>query len=227
MITIRKSEQRGHHTGSWLDSWHSFSFASYHDPRQMGVSALRVINQDVIKPFTGFGPHPHDNMEILTYVLRGAVSHADSMGTKARIGAGEFQLMSAGTGITHSEYNREPGVLELLQIWLFPNVENATPRYQQELFADSKGLRLVVSPDGAEGSLQIRQDARIYRGRLQAADDLTHELQARTGYVQLIKGQLTLNGQLLQPGDGAEIRATTALEFKALQDAEFLLFDLP
>jgi len=227
MITIRKSEDRGHMTGSWLDSYHSFSFSSYQDPRHMGVSALRVINQDVIKPFTGFGLHPHNNMEILTYVLRGAVSHTDSMGNKARIAAGEFQLMSAGTGITHSEYNRDAGELELLQIWLFPNVENATPRYQQELFADSKGLRLVVSPDGAEGSLQIRQDARIYRGRLQAADDLTHELQARTGYVQLIKGQLTLNGQLLQPGDGAEIRATTALEFKALQDAEFLLFDLP
>ena len=227
MITIRKSEDRGHVTGSWLDSYFSFSFASYHDPRHMGVSALRVINQDVIKPFTGFGLHPHDNMEILTYVLRGAVSHTDSMGNKARIAAGEFQLMSAGTGITHSEYNREAGELELLQIWLFPNVENAKPRYQQELFADSPGLRLVVSPDGAEGSLQIRQDARIYRGRLAGAQAATHELAGNAGYVQLIKGQLSLNGQLLQAGDGAEIQTTAALELQALQDSEFLLFDLP
>jgi redox-sensitive bicupin YhaK (pirin superfamily) len=227
MITIRKSEDRGHVTGSWLDSYFSFSFASYHDPRHMGVSALRVINQDVIKPFTGFGLHPHDNMEILTYVLRGAVSHTDSMGNKARIAAGELQLMSAGTGITHSEYNREAGELELLQIWLFPNVENATPRYQQELFADSQGLRLVVSPDGAGGSLQIRQDARIYRGRLADAEAASHELTGNAGYVQLIKGQLSLNGQLLQAGDGAEIQATRALEMQALQDSEFLLFDLP
>lgn len=226
MITIRNSEDRGHATGSWLDSYHSFSFASYHDPRHMGVSALRVINQDVIKPFTGFGMHPHDNMEILTYVLRGAVSHADSMGNKARINAGEFQLMSAGTGITHSEYNREAGDLELLQIWLFPNVRNAEPRYQQQLFDDSPGLRLVVSPDGAEGSLQIRQDARIYRGRLEAAATTRQELQGTAGYVQLIKGQLRLNGELLQPGDGAEIK-NTGLVFEALDDTEFLLFDLP
>lgn len=227
MISIRKSEQRGHHTGSWLDSWHSFSFATYHDPRHMGVSALRVINQDVIKPFTGFGPHPHDNMEILTYVLRGAVSHADSMGNKARISAGEFQLMSAGTGITHSEYNREPGVLELLQIWLFPNVDNAEPRYQQQLFADSPGLRLVVSPDGAEGSLQIRQDARIYRGRLGSAEGAEPVLQGRTAWVQVISGQLSLDDELLQAGDGAEARGSSVLHLRALQDTEFLLFDLP
>ena len=227
MIDVRPFASLGAADHGWLNARHHFSFASYHDANRMGWGPIRVWNDDTIAPNTGFPPHPHADMEIVTYVREGAITHQDSLGNKGRTIAGDVQVMSAGTGITHSEYNRDAGELELLQIWLFPNVENATPRYQQELFADSKGLRLVVSPDGAEGSLQIRQDARIYRGRLQAADDLTHELQARTGYVQLIKGQLTLNGQLLQPGDGAEIRATTALEFKALQDAEFLLFDLP
>lgn len=227
MITIRKSEDRGHARFGWLDTWHTFSFSSYQDPRFMGVSALRVINQDTVAPRTGFPPHPHDNMEILTYVLRGAISHRDSMGNEQRVPAGEFQLMSAGTGITHSEYNRDAELLELLQIWLYPNVQNSEPGYQQKRFADADGLQLVVSPDGDDGSLIIRQDARIWRGRLRSGHQSAHTLAGRNAWVQLISGQLHVNGNLLQSGDGAGIRGEDTLELTALTDTEFLLFDLP
>lgn len=227
MIHIRKSEDRGHAHHGWLDSWHSFSFASYQDPRHMGLSALRVINQDIIKPATGFPQHPHDNMEILTYVLRGAVSHRDSMGSEARVSAGEFQLMSAGTGITHSEYNMGAKDLELLQIWLFPNVRDASPRYQQKRFDDSDGLQLVVSPDGADGSLEIRQDARIHRGRLSGAASLEHDMLGSNAWVQVISGELRLNDHILQAGDGAAATHEPRLAITAHTDTEFLLFDLP
>lgn len=227
MIQIRKSEDRGHAGFGWLDTWHSFSFSSYYDPRHMGVSALRVINQDTIGGNAGFPPHSHDNMEILTYVLRGGISHRDSMGNEERIPAGEFQLMSAGTGVTHSEYNRDDTPMELLQIWLHPNVQDAEPRYQQKRFADVYGLQLVVSPDGQDDSLQIRQDARIYRGRLEAGAEARHELIGKSGYVQVIRGELRLNDSILQAGDGAESSKETSLELVAHTDAEFLLFDLP
>lgn len=228
MISKRNSEDRGHAGFGWLDTWHTFSFSSYQDPRHMGVSALRVINQDIINARTGFPAHSHDNMEILTYVLRGAVSHRDSMGNEARVPAGEFQLMSAGTGVTHSEYNLDSEPLELLQIWLFPNVENADPRYQQKRFADDvSGLQLVVSPDGADDSLEIRQDARIYRGQVKSGQDVAHTLSGRAGYVQVIRGEITVNGTILQDGDGAEIGQETRLEFSAHKDSEFLFFDLP
>lgn len=226
MITIRKSDDRGHARFGWLDTWHTFSFSSYQDPRFMGISALRVINQDVIAPHTGFPAHGHDNMEILTYVLRGAVSHRDSMGNEQKVPAGEFQLMSAGTGVTHSEYNRESEPLELLQIWLYPNVRNSEPGYQQKRFADAEGLQLVVSPDGADGSLVIRQDARIWRGHLSAGTSASHTLAGRTAWIQVIKGQLHANGELLQEGDGAEVSDAT-IELLALTGTEFLLFDLP
>lgn len=226
MITIRKSDDRGHARFGWLDTLHTFSFASYHDPRHMGVSALRVINQDVVAPHTGFPAHGHDNMEILTYVLRGAVSHRDSMGNEQKVTAGEFQLMSAGTGVTHSEYNREHDALELLQIWLYPNARNTEPGYQQKRFADVDGLQLVVSPDGTDGSLVIRQDARIWRGRLTGTTSASHALTGQAAWLQVIKGQLHANGELLQAGDGASITGTT-IELLALTDTEFLLFDLP
>lgn len=227
MITIRKSEDRGHAGFGWLDTWHTFSFSSYQDSRFMGVSALRVINQDIVAPRTGFPPHPHDNMEILTYVLRGAVSHRDSMGNEQRVPAGEFQLMSAGTGVTHSEYNRDAGPLELLQIWLYPNVQNSEPGYQQKRFDDGEGLQLVVSPDGANGSLVIRQNARIWRGQLRAGQDTSHTLIGSTVWVQVVSGQIHVNDRLLQSGDGAEIRDDPSLDFTALTDTEFLMFDLP
>jgi redox-sensitive bicupin YhaK (pirin superfamily) len=227
MITLRKAETRGHAGFGWLDTWHTFSFSSWQDPRYMGVSALRVINQDVVKPATGFPMHGHDNMEILTYVLRGAVSHRDSMGNQARVAAGEFQLMSAGTGITHAEYNMGASDLELLQIWLYPNVQDAEPTYQQKRFDEVSGLQLVVSPDGADDSLHIRQDARIYRGRLAAGESVTHTLAGKAAYMQVITGELRLNDNILQAGDGAEADSSTALAFVAHTDTEFLLFDLP
>jgi redox-sensitive bicupin YhaK (pirin superfamily) len=227
MIQIRKSETRGHAGFSWLDTYHTFSFSSWQDPRHMGVSALRVINQDTVKPATGFPMHGHDNMEILTYVLRGAISHRDSMGNQARVSAGEFQLMSAGTGVTHSEYNMGAADLELLQIWLFPNVQDAEPTYQQKRFDAAEGLQLVVSPDGADDSLRIRQDARIYRGQLKAGQTVTHTLTGRASYMQVIKGEVRLNDNILQAGDGAETDNSAALVFTASSDTEFLLFDLP
>lgn len=227
MITLRKSDDRGHARFGWLDTWHTFSFASYHDPRFMGHSALRVINQDTVAPHSGFPAHPHDNMEILTYVLRGAISHRDSMGNEQRISAGEFQLMSAGTGITHSEFNREAEPLEFLQIWLYPNAENGEPGYQQKRFAEHNGLQLVVSPDGDTGSLVIRQDARIWRGRLAASTETVHVLQGTSAWIQMISGQLHVDGELLQTGDGAAIRHLRQLGLLALTHCEFLLFDLP
>lgn len=227
MITIRNSEDRGHNMLSWLESWHTFSFSSYQDPRFMNSSVLRVINQDIVAPRTGFPPHPHDNMEILTYVLRGAITHRDSMGNEARLPPGEFQLMSAGTGITHSEYNRDAEPLELLQIWLYPNVQNTEPGYQQKRFPSVHGLQLVVSPDGEQDSLRIRQKARIWHGRLQAGTKAAHRMAGSTAWVQQIRGEITVNGAVVQAGDGAEITQEKMLEISAHNDSEFLLFDLP
>jgi redox-sensitive bicupin YhaK (pirin superfamily) len=227
MITVRRSEERGHDVSGWLDTWHTFSFASYQDPQHMGVSVLRVINQDVVAPGTGFPPHRHDNMEILTYVLRGAVSHRDSMGNEVKVGAGEFQLMSAGTGITHSEYNRGSEELELLQIWIYPNVHNTEPGYQQKRFPDTETLQLVASPDGANDSLRIRQKARIWRGRLSAGHRARHTMVGKTAWVQQIRGSLDVDDTTLHDGDGVEVNQEPLLQFRAQSDSEFLLFDLP
>ncbi len=232
MITVRKSEDRGHVSFGWLNARHSFSFGSYYDPRHAGHSALRVINQDIVKPGTGFPPHSHDNMEILTLVLRGAITHRDSMGNEARLPAGEFQLMSAGTGVTHSEYNRDADTLELLQIWLYPDVENAEPRYQQKRFPEEKGLQLVVSPDGEKDSLLIRQQARIYHGRFDAAQESVHTLAGKRAWIQVIKGEILANDSILQDGDGAALDfgkepGETLVTLRANRDSEFLFFDLP
>jgi redox-sensitive bicupin YhaK (pirin superfamily) len=228
MIIVRRSEERGHAATGWLDTRHTFSFASYQDPQHMGVSVLRVINQDIVAPGTGFAPHRHDNMEILTHVLRGAVSHRDSMGNEVKVEAGEFQLMSAGTGVTHSEYNRGSEELELLQIWLYPNAHNTEPGYQQKRFPDVETLQLVVSPDGANDSLRIRQKARIWRGHLAAGQHAEHRLEGKNGWVQMIRGSLGLDATTtLHDGDGAAIHAEPVLTFHAQAESEFLLFDLP
>lgn len=229
MIRIRPSNERGRVNMGWLNARHSFSFGSYYDPKHMGVSALRVINQDIIAPGGGFGQHGHDNMEILTYVLRGTLSHTDTLGNRAEIRAGELQLMSAGTGIQHSEMNAGHDEVELLQIWLFPNQQNATPRYDQKTFPRTLGLTRVVAPDGRDtDALPIRQDAEIYRGLLDR--DTVVQLPLATGrraWVQVIQGPLSVNGQVLAGGDGAEISAESAVHFEAAQAAEFLYFDLP
>lgn len=232
MITLRKSASRGYADLGWLKSWHTFSFASYHDPRFIHSSCLRVINQDIVQAGGGFPPHPHDNMEILTYILRGAISHRDSMGNEARISAGEFQLMSAGTGVTHSEFNRDNGDLELLQIWLLTNQRNAEPSYQQKRFAPKNGLQLVVSPESDAaalhaGSLSIRQNARIWRGQLNAGDEIVHTLQGGTVWLQQISGSISALGHTLEAGDGAEIKHEPVVSIRAHTAGEFLLFDMP
>ncbi|HEX4869499.1 MAG TPA: pirin family protein [Moraxellaceae bacterium] len=227
MITVRRSEERGHSQFGWLDSRHTFSFSSYQDPRFMGCSVLRVINEDHVAAGGGFPPHSHDNMEILTYVLKGAVSHRDSMGNEVRVGAGEFQLMSAGTGVTHSEYNREAGELEFLQIWIYPNTHNTEPSYQQRRFPERDGLQLVVSPDGAADSLRIRQKARLWRGRLAEGESATHAMAGKTAWLQQVRGSVEVDGATLHAGDGAEIREEPQLRLRAASDTEFLLFDLP
>lgn len=227
MITVRRSEERGHSQLRWLDSRHTFSFSSYHDPRHMGSSVLRVINEDRVAPGAGFAPHSHDNMEILTCVLAGAVTHRDSMGNEVRVSAGEFQLMSAGTGVTHSEYNRESSELVFLQIWIHPDTHNTEPGYQQRRFATRQGLQLVASPDGADDSLRIRQKARVWQGQLTGGASSTHAMAGKTAWIQVIQGRLEVAGTLLHAGDGAELREQPSLQLRGDADTVFLLFDLP
>jgi len=227
MLNIRPAASRGHAHFGWLDSRHSFSFGEYFDPRYMGVSRLRVINDDRVAPGQGFATHGHRDMEILSYVLEGAITHGDSLGNEERISAGEFQLMSAGTGIRHSEYNKESVPLHFLQIWLVPEQQGLTPSYQQRRF-DGHGKVLVLSPDGAEGSFKVHQDSRLYRVSLQAGEVLEHQQAAgRPAYLQVVKGRWQHAGQPLVSGDGAELAAGGALQLTAEEDSELLLFDLP
>lgn len=227
MIFVRRSEARGHSHLGWLDSHHTFSFSSYQDPRHMGVSVLRVLNQDRVVPGAGFPAHSHDNMEILTCVLKGAVTHRDSMGNEVRVDAGEFQLMSAGTGITHSEYNREREELEFLQVWIYPDSHNTEPGYQQRRFPRREGLQLVVSPDGAGDSLRIRQKARVYRGLLAEGETAEPALAGKNAWIQVIHGSLALLDTVLHDGDGAALREEPSPVLHAASATEFLLFDLP
>lgn len=229
MIRIHPGEERGQADFGWLQARHSFSFGSWHDPRHMGVSALRVINQDIVAARQGFGLHPHDNMEILTYILRGRLQHTDTLGNRAEITAGEFQLMSAGTGIRHSEINPGDEPVELLQIWLYPNQQDAEPRYAQQAFPRLAGLQRVVAPEGEDAeALPIRQDASIYRGLLASGEVTNHHLaDGRSAWIQIISGSLQVNNRLLQAGDGAEIRQEAMLQLEAVNTSEFLLFDLP
>ena len=231
MIHIRRSEDRGLADHGWLHSQHSFSFAHYHDPEWMGWGNLRVINEDHIAPGTGFGTHGHHDMEIISYVLQGELAHKDSMGNVKGIPPGDVQRMSAGSGVMHSEFNHAPNdTTHFLQIWIEPNVRGIAPSYEQKTFnqAEKTGrLRLVASPDGAQGSVTIHADAALYAGLL----DADHRAQVsiapgRKAYVHLVRGALKVNGQALQTGDAAVMADETQIELSDAQDAEVLVFDL-
>ncbi|HEY1771754.1 MAG TPA: pirin family protein [Gammaproteobacteria bacterium] len=231
MLTVRPARERGHADHGWLDSWHSFSFADYYDPTHMGYSALRVINDDRIAKGGGFGAHPHRDMEIITYILDGALAHRDSMGNGSVIRPGDVQRMSAGTGVVHSEANAHEGETRLLQIWILPKEKGGAPGYEQIHFeeADLKDqLRLVASPDGRDGSVRIQQDASIYAARLSAGAKAQQPLfPGRKTYLQVAKGELRVNGTALKEGDGAMLEQESSLELVAVSDVEVLLFELP
>ena len=232
MLTLRKAAERGHAVHGWLDSWHSFSFADYYDPRHMGVSALRVINEDRIAPGAGFPTHPHRDMEIITYVLDGAVEHRDSEGNHGVIRPGEVQRMSAGTGIRHSEMNHsdtEP--LHLLQIWILPAEDGIQPGYEQRAFPldERRGrLRLLASPDAADGSVRLHQNARLYGALLSAGESVAHDMDTgRVAYLHVARGALEVNGESLNPGDAVTVEGLERVELRGIDEAEVLLFDLP
>jgi redox-sensitive bicupin YhaK (pirin superfamily) len=232
MIELRRATERGHAQHGWLDSWHSFSFADYHDPAHMGYSALRVINEDRIQPGTGFGTHGHRDMEIVSYVLEGALAHKDSMGNGSAIVPGDVQRMSAGRGVQHSEFNHsKDGVTHFLQIWIEPNVRGIPPGYEQKHFdaASKRGrLRLVASPDGADGSVTIHQDARLYVTLLDGAERVRHALApGRKAYVHVARGALTVNGTPLGTGDALKASGVADIVLEKGEGAEALLFDLP
>jgi quercetin 2,3-dioxygenase len=231
MIRVRRASERGHFDHGWLDTHHSFSFARYHDPRHMGFRALRVINEDRVAPGRGFGTHPHEDMEIVTYVLSGALAHRDSLGTGSTIRPGELQRMTAGTGITHSEFNpSEAEPVHLYQIWLLPEREGLEPSYEQQAFPEEERrdrLRLAASPDGRDGSLSIRQDARLYLTSLEGGREVSHELTpGRHAWVQVLRGGVALNGLAMTAGDGAAVSDESALAIRAEGPSEVLLFDL-
>ena len=238
MLTLRKSNDRGFADHGWLKSFHSFSFADYHDPKHMGFGNLRVINEDRIAPGTGFGTHGHRDMEIVSYVLSGELAHKDSMGNGESgaavcgvIKPGDVQRMSAGTGVRHSEFNHAPkATTHFLQIWIEPDQQGIAPGYEQKHFdAGSKSgtLRLVASPDGREGSVTIHADASIYSGLFDAGQHLKRELDpSRKAYVHLVRGSLEVNGQVLQAGDALRFENESALAIAHGVDAEVLVFDL-
>ena len=231
MILIRKSDARGHANHGWLDSRFTFSFADYYDPQHIHFRTLRVMNDDRIAAGAGFPTHPHRDMEIVTYVLEGALQHRDSMGNGSVIRPGDVQYMSAGTGVTHSEFNAsDTESVHLYQIWMFPDHKGHKPAYGQKHFAeaDKRGkLRLVVSPDGRDGSVKIRQDNELYATVLARGETVKHDLKPqRHAYVQVVRGSVTLNGQTLETGDGAAISEERSIELAGVQDAEVLVFDL-
>ena len=231
MIVLRRSGERGYAHHGWLESWHSFSFAEYHDPAHVHFGPLRVINEDVVQPGTGFGTHGHRDMEILTYVLSGTLRHRDSMGHGEDIRYGEVQMMSAGTGVQHSEVNPSPTeAVHLLQIWIIPDRQNLTPGYQQKEFAleDKQGRWcLLASPDAVQGSLLIHQDARVYAAVLKDAGKLDHPLAAgRKAYLHVARGSLKANGYALSAGDALMYTDEAMAELSAALDAEVLLFDM-
>jgi quercetin 2,3-dioxygenase len=231
MITVRPAKERGGGDHGWLDTRHTFSFSDYYDPRHMGFRDLRVINEDRVAPGRGFGTHGHSDMEILSYVVSGALGHRDSMGKSEVIRPHEWQRMTAGTGVRHSEMNAsktEP--VHFYQIWILPEEESLRPGYEQKLFAPEEKtgrLRLVASRDGADGALKIHQDVRVYNSMLAAGDELSHALdEGRHAWVQVVRGAISLNGAALGEGDGAAVSGETALTISASEDAEVILFDL-
>jgi quercetin 2,3-dioxygenase len=231
MIEVRAANQRGVAEHGWLSSRHTFSFASFYDPKQLGFSDLLVINDDRVAPARGFGTHPHRDMEILSYVLEGALEHKDSMGTGSVIVPGDVQLMSAGTGVAHSEFNHSREVpVHFLQIWVGPAATGAQPRYQQTHIAPEEkrgALRLIVSPEGNDGALAIRQDTRIYAGLFDGTESARLDVpEGRYAYVHVARGALTVNGVRLGEGDGARIRDERVLSFSDGEQAEVLVFDL-
>lgn len=230
MIEIRKGSERGVADHGWLLSYHTFSFADYYDPAHMGFGSLRVINEDRIRPGTGFGTHGHRDMEIISYVLEGALAHKDSMGNGSTIVPGDVQRMSAGKGVLHSEFNHSKGDTHFLQIWIEPSVTGIAPSYEQKHFdADSKRgrLRLVASPDGREGSVKIHQDAYVYAALLDGAERLVHkEESGRRAYVHVARGAVAVNGERLAAGDALKATHTAELVLEKGESAEVLLFDL-
>ena len=231
MITLRKSSDRGQADHGWLHSQHSFSFADYYDPREMGWGALRVINEDRVEPGQGFGTHGHRDMEIISYVLDGELEHQDSMGNGTIIRPGDVQRMSAGSGVRHSEFNPSPrSPVHFLQIWIEPAALGMAPSYEQEFFApeDKRGrLRLVASQDGREGSVTVHRDADLYASLLAPGEQVSHSLAAkRIAYLHLVRGAVRVNGVQLETGDAAKIEAEQKLLIAAEADSEVLLFDM-
>ncbi|WP_295389996.1 pirin family protein [uncultured Thiodictyon sp.] len=231
MLELRPSDRRGVANLGWLHSRHSFSFGSYYDPDQSGFSDLLAINDDRVRPGRGFDTHGHRDMEIVSYVLAGTLEHQDSMGTGSVIRPGDVQMMSAGSGVRHSEYNASrTQEVHFLQIWIIPDRQGVTPRYQQTYVdaADKRGrLRLICSPDGAAGSLSLYQDTRIYAGLFDGGEQQRFTLpEHRFGYIQVARGTLKVNGERLSEGDGARLRQVRDLDFSEGEDAEVLLFDL-
>jgi redox-sensitive bicupin YhaK (pirin superfamily) len=231
MFTLRRAEERGHADHGWLNSYHTFSFADYYDPRHMGFSNLRVINDDTVVPKGGFGTHGHRDMEIISYVLDGALEHKDSMGNGSVIRPGDVQRMSAGTGVTHSEYNAsdsEP--VHFLQIWVLPEKNGLSPGYEQKLFSeeDKRGrLRLIGSRDGREGSVTIHQDVDLYASILRDGDNVKHALaNGRRGWIHLARGSVFLNGEPLNAGDGVAVEDSAEIALGGSSHGEVLLFDL-
>lgn len=231
MITVRRAANRGSVNLGWLDSKHTFSFGDYYDPNHMGFGKLRVINDDHVEPGQGFGTHPHRDMEIVSYIIDGALEHKDSMGNGSVMRAGDVQRITAGTGIRHSEFNHSNDEqVHFLQIWIEPQENSLEPGYQQKSFSrDEKlnQLRLVVSRDGRQGSLRIHQDADLYASVLSAGAEVTHKFESgRRGWLQVVNGSITVNGEALGTGDGAAIENTADLSVQSKADSEFVLFDI-
>ncbi len=231
MLAIRHASERGHANHGWLDSYHTFSFGGYYDPERMGFSNLRVINDDTVSPGGGFATHGHNDMEIISYVLEGALAHEDSMGNGSVIRPGDVQRMSAGTGVTHSEFNASgDNPVHFLQIWILPERTGLKPSYEQTTFSDDEKrgrLRLIGSRDGRDGSVTIHQDVDLYASRLGKGESISHDLAVnRKGWIHVVNGAVVLNGKRLQTGDGAAIEGPATIDLTGDSDVELLLFDM-
>lgn len=231
MITIRRSKERGHFDHGWLNTYHTFSFDQYYDPRYMGFRTLRVINEDFVAPGRGFPTHGHRDMEIITYILEGALKHADSMGNGSIIRPGDVQRMTAGTGVRHSEQNASlQERVHLLQIWILPNAESLTPGYEQKAFSEEQRqgqLRLIASGDGRDDSVKLNQDVSLFASILAEAEEVEREMDAtRYGWLQVARGSVEVNGERAEQGDGVVVVAESSLMIKATKPTEILLFDL-
>lgn len=230
MIRIRKAQDRGHFDFGWLDTYHTFSFGDYHDPEFMGFRSLRVINEDRVAPRTGFPKHGHRDMEIITYVLEGALEHSDSMGNGSVIRPGDAQRMTAGTGVTHSEANSSESPVHLLQIWILPGARGLTPSYEQKTFTDAdkhNQLRLIAASDGRDGAVTVHQDASIYAGVIEPGLEVVQRMAPeRHAWIQVARGAVTVNGNELEQGDGAAISDEAAVTVAGRESSEVLLFDL-